>query len=62
MYYIGKFYNFMLFEEDDGSIRIGQGSSGAWKEKYKDIEEAKDQIRKWKKGVKYDQERNFRFN
>lgn len=54
MYYIGKFYNFMLFEEDDGSIRIGQGSSGAWKEKYKDIEEAKDQIRKWKKGIKYD--------
>lgn len=51
MYYIGKFYGFMLFEEDDKTIRIGQGSSGARDQKYKDIEEAKDQIRKCKQQI-----------
>ena len=48
MYYIGKFYSFLLFEEDDGTIYISQGSS-IFKDSYKTIEEAKEQIRKWKK-------------
>lgn len=47
MYYVGKFYGFLLFEEDDETIRISQGSS-TFKEKYKNIDEAKEQIRKWK--------------
>ncbi len=47
MYYIGKFYGFLLFEEEDGTIRISQGS-GTFKERYKNLEEAKKQIRKWK--------------
>ena len=47
MYYIGKFYGFLLFEEDDGQVLISQGSS-TFKEKYKNIDEAKQQIRKWK--------------
>ncbi len=47
MYFVGKFYKFFLFEEDDGTVCISQGSS-IFKEKYKNIEEAKEQIRKWK--------------
>ncbi len=43
MYYIGKFYVFLLFEEDDGTVYISN-----FKEKYKNIDEAKEQIRIWK--------------
>ncbi len=49
MYFLRKFYGYFLFEEDDGTIRISQGSSPPFKEKYKSIEEAKEQIRKWMK-------------
>ncbi len=48
MYYIGNFYGFLLFEEDDGTVCISQGSS-TFKEKYKNIDEAKEQIRVWSK-------------
>lgn len=48
MYYIGKFYGFLLFEEDDGTVCISQSSS-TFKKKYKNIDEAKEQIRLWRK-------------
>lgn len=48
MYYIGKFYGFLLFEEDGGTICISQGSS-IFKEKYENLEKAKEQIRIWKR-------------
>lgn len=48
MYYIGKFYGFLLFQEDDGTTYISQGSS-IFKENYKNPEEAKEQIRQWKR-------------
>jgi hypothetical protein len=47
---IGKFYGFVLLQnEDDGTIQIQHGCSLPYKEKYKNIEEAKEQIRSWKK-------------
>lgn len=50
MQLVGKFYGFLLFQnEDDMTIQIQYGVSPVWDEKYKDIEEAKEQIRKWKK-------------
>lgn len=55
MYYIGNFYGFLLFKEDDGTVRISQGSS-TFKEKYKNIDEAKEQIRKWKR--KYNEDKS----
>ena len=55
MYYIGNFYGFLLFEEDDGTVRISRGSS-TFKEKYKNIDEAKEQIRKWKR--KYNEDKS----
>lgn len=48
MCYIGKFYGFLLFEEDGGTICISQGSS-IFKEKYENLEKAKEQIRIWKR-------------
>lgn len=48
MYYIGKFYCFLLFRDDDGYTYISQGSS-IFMESYKNLEEAKEQIREWKR-------------
>ena len=48
MYYIGKFYGFLLFQEDDETTYISQGSS-IFKESYKCLDDAKEQIRKWKR-------------
>ncbi len=48
MYLIGKFYGFLLFENKDGSIQMQYGVSQVWDEKYQSVEEAKNQIRKWK--------------
>ena len=48
MYYIGKFYGFLLFQENDGTTYISQGSS-IFKESYKSLDDAKEQIRKWKR-------------
>ena len=46
---IGKFYGFVLLQnEEDGTVQIQSGCSLPWQEKYKDIDEAKNQIRKWK--------------
>ena len=46
---VGKFYGFILLQnKDDGSIQIQSGCSLPFRERYKDIEEAKNQIRKWK--------------
>ena len=47
MYYIGNFYGFLLYEDDDGTVYISQGSS-IFKNKYENIEKAKEQIREWK--------------
>ena len=48
MYYIGKFYGFLLFQEDDGTVYVSQGSS-IFKENYKSLDDAKEQIRKWRR-------------
>ena len=48
MYYIGKFYGFLLFRDNDGYTYISQGSS-IFKKSYKNLDEAKEQIRKWKR-------------
>lgn len=49
MQLIGKYYGFLLFQnEDDKTIQIQNGVAPIWDEKYKTIEEAKSQIREWK--------------
>ena len=52
MYYIGKFYGFLLFEKLDGTICISQGSS-IFKDEYKNINEAKEQIRQWMRKTRW---------
>lgn len=49
MQLIGKYYGFLLFHESDKTIRIQHGVAPIWDKKYRTVEEAKSQIREWKK-------------
>ena len=46
---VGKFYGFVLLENERGQVQIQQGVNPPFAEKYNSIEDAKNQIRSWKK-------------
>lgn len=46
---VGKFYGFVLLENERGQVQIQQGVNPPFPEKYNSIEDAKVQIRSWKK-------------
>ncbi len=46
---VGKFYGFVLLENESGQVQIQQGVNPPFAEKYNSVEEAKNQIRIWKK-------------
>lgn len=46
---IGKFYGFVLLQDESEQVQIQQGVNPPFKEKYASVEDAKNQIRNWKK-------------
>ena len=54
MQLIGKYYGFLLFQnEDDKTIQIQHGVAPIWDKKYETVEDAKSQIREWKGRKRY---------